>query len=690
MGRFKGKSSSEAKAKRDFVRINPYEIPEKALEVIANICSKNNTDDTNSIIRAVNSELEDKGSNDLSFYEFIDIDHYRKDLYNRDLQNDIKTQLSEITQELLAHENTNDTQVVVAGGFSAGKSSFLNALTGAGDLLPTGIDPCSMVQTYLYCSAKTTEIVVKAINLKDAIVRLDKDVLQSIQHESKSKVYLASVLDKLFVEVPSESLDGFVFIDTPGYNNSDKKNDTNNSTDEETAKDAINRGNVLLWVIDAGAGTIPKKDMECIRDNFLNKGESRKVAIVFNKADKKGEAETEKIVREAYSMVSDLGNAVIDVLGFSSQENRIYYSYRGYSMSRLLQELRNSGNGNSGIQRRLANLEELFNDEIAFASEASEAYKIDKNNLNSQKNEAYKNFQAETDGTKDYVKEITDILVNNYDIILKTAEKLADNGAKVLNGWLEDLNDIYEDEDSKLASHDSVLSKILNSGKKRDRLVDTHNRLVKYDYYNQDYRKEWVERIKVQLERYDEELLKAKYESLENEIERVNKEIEKFRHIATEMLKYRDVVKGTLSAKIREFRATAHKVQDARLDFTQTTDVFTAIRTGSYSDFLNCFVTGVKLTETNPEGYSPLTYAVKMNRTNMVKFLTNNDARLDSEDGRGMNAFLTAVENANGPLIEYFLKEEPSLVDSCSAKGESAKIIAEKNSLGEWYKAKAK
>ncbi|MDE6026470.1 MAG: dynamin family protein [Muribaculaceae bacterium] len=687
MGRFKGKSSSEAKAKRDFVRINPYEIPEKALTVIANICSKSNTDDANPIIQAIREELEKKGKDGLNFYEFIG--QNRRDLYDFDLLADIRKQLSEIVQELLAHENTNDTQVVVAGGFSAGKSSFLNALTGAGNLLPTGIDPCSMVQTYLYCSAKTSDIVVKGINLKDAVVLLDKDVLQSIQHESKSKVYLASVLDKLFVEVPSEQLDGFVFIDTPGYNNSDKKNDTNNSTDEETAKDAINRGNVLLWVIDAGGGTIPKKDMDMIRW-FVNRDESRKIAIVFNKADKKGEAEIRKIVRDAYSMVSDLGEAVIDVFGFSSSENRIYYSHNGYDMSQLLAELRNSGTGNSGIKRREEALLELFYDEIYFANNAKNAYEKDRKDLISQKNEAYKRFQEETDGTKQYVSEITEILINNYDLILKTADKLGGNGAKVLDSWLEDLNDIYDDENSKLASHDSVLSKIINSGKKRDRLVDTHNRLVKYEYYNQDYRREWVERIKVQLERVDEGLLKAEYEGLENAIEAVNKDIEKYKNIASAMTKYCDVVKAILSYKIKEFRSTAHKAQDARLEFNQTTDIFTAIRSGSYSDFLNCFIAGVKLSQTNPEGYSPLTYAVKMNKYDMVKFFIENGARPEATDARGMNAFLTAVENANGSIMDDLLKSDSSLADSYSESGESALKIAERNGVGEWYKSKVR
>ena len=688
MGRFSGKSSVEAKAKRDFVRINPYEIPEIALAVIANICSKSNTDDANPIIQAIKAEFTKEEKNRLNFYEFVDKN--RRDLFNFDLLADIRKQLSEIVEELLAHENTNDTQVVVAGGFSAGKSSFLNALTGAGDLLPTGIDPCSMVQTYLYCSAKTPEIVVKGINLKDAVVLLDKDVLQSIQHESKSKVYLASVLDKLFVEVPSDDqLSGFVFIDTPGYNNSDKKNTTNNSTDEETAKDAINRGNVLLWVIDSGGGTIPKKDMEMIRD-FVQNGDDRRVAVVFNKADKKGEAEIKKIVNDAYSMISDLGDAVIDVLGFSSQENKIYYSYNGYNLLQLLTQLRLSGTGNSGVKKRVETLLELFDDEILFAGAAMDALKKESGELKDRTNEAYKSLENEKEGTKHYIDEIKKRLVKSYDDILKVTQKLAETEAEILNTWIDDLNSIYSDELSKVACHDSVLSKISKSSDNRERLCDRHNRLINYEYYEKDDRQEWVELIKVQLERVDEGLLGAEYEGLANAIESTNKDIEKFKNIGSEMKRYREIIKATIADTIKEFRSKAHKVQDARLSFTHSSDVFEAISSGSYLNFQNCFIYGVKLSESNAEGYSPLTYAVKMNKYDMVKFLIENGARPDALDSRGLNAFLTAVENANGSMMDYLIKTDSSLLNSVSAQGDSAHKIAERNALGDWYKSKVK
>lgn len=681
MGRFSGKSSAATRAKRDFIRINPYEIPEKALAVIANICSKNNTDDANPIIQAIRTELQKKGSDGLDFYEFIE--ENRKELYDFDFLTEIRAKLSNLIQELLAHENTNDTQIVVAGGFSAGKSSFLNALTGAADLLPTGIDPCSMVQTYLYCSAKTNDVVVKAVNLKNAIVQLDKDVLQSIQHESKSKIYLASVLEKLFVEVPSTQLDGFVFIDTPGYNNSEKKNATNNSTDEEVAKDAINRGNVLLWVIDAGAGTIPNRDLEMIRD-FINGGDDRKIAVVFNKADKKGESEIKKIVNDAFSMVSNLGNALIDVFGFSSQENRIYYSHRGYDMPRLLSEFKRSGSGNSGVERCTNQILDLFDEEISFACMAKNEYQKGKTDWISQKNEAFKRYKDEADGTKTYVESLTAIMVDSYDTVLEAAGGLEDNERDILKRLSTSLSKIYDEESCKAFSHDSVLNMISRSQNALDKFIDKHNKLIDYSYYLKDYREEWVEKIKVQLDRVDENL-KDRYQWLEEQVDSSNQEINKFNCIASRMDKYRDTVKAVLNYKIREFRSTAHKVQDARLDFGQTTDVFTAIRTGSYSDFLNCFVAGVKLSDFNSEGYSPLTYAVRMNKYDMVKFLIDNGAAPELSDRRGMNAFHTAVENANGPMVTYFAKLDSSLTDSRSDKGESASAIADKYGLGKWY-----
>lgn len=680
MGRFSGKSSAAAKAKRDFIKVNPYEIPEKALEVISNICQKTNTDDATLILSTLRKELEKKGKNGQNFYEFIET--YRKDLYDMDLVYQIRDLLGKLFTELLAHENTNDTQVVVAGGFSAGKSSFLNTLTGAGNLLPTGIDPVSMVSTYLYCSAKTTDIVVKGINLKDAVVLLDTDILQSIQHESKSKVYLASVLNKLFVEIPSKDLDGFVFIDTPGYNNSDKKNETNNRTDEETALSAVNSGNVLLWVVDAGGGTVPKKDLEII-SNFLNEKEGRKVAIVFNKADKKGEIESKKIVRDAAAQLSKFGAGIIDILAFSSSENRIYYSANGYDMPKLLRILRSSGTGNSGVQRLLEDIEEILDMETMFANAAIRGYEEEKQELIDRKNEAYKYLHDEKEGSKTYVEALTDIMVDSYNHIMGKLDGLDTIATDSLNHWSDSISDIRSTNNGNFITQDNIDRLLAKASTRLNSDIDKFSNARQYTYWRDEDRAEWVDRVKIQLDRLDSQT-EEQCENLENQINETNKEILKYKHIAQQMDHYRDTIKHTLMYAIKTFRQSAHKVQDARLNLDSTSDVFMAIRSGKYSTFTSCFAKGVKLNQFNAEGYSPLTYSVKMGAYDMVRFLIENDANLSANDGRGLNAFLTAVENGHKHIIDMLLKVEPSLSSSTSDKGEDAKKIVERSDFNRW------
>ena len=205
--------------KKQVIKVNPYENPENVLELMANICSAVPSADTNIywniISDAYNKEIGGKSLNDY-------IKENRDNLLNGDFEHDLNKFCRELSWNLATRENTEHTQIVVAGGFSSGKSSFLNRLTNCANLLPTGVEPVSVVKTYLYCSRKNRTISVKGVNQKNVLVNLNPGVLQAIQHAQESNIYLASVLDKLFVEIPSQELDGLVFIDTPGYNNTEK------------------------------------------------------------------------------------------------------------------------------------------------------------------------------------------------------------------------------------------------------------------------------------------------------------------------------------------------------------------------------------------------------------------------------------------------------------------------------------
>ncbi len=78
-----------------------------------------------------------------------------------------------------------------------------------------------------------------------------------------------------------------MFIDTPGYNNSDNTNKENGKKDIDTAIDALQDSDALFWCIDAEAGTISQRDIEMLNQLIDYNDGNYPFVIVFNKMDKK-------------------------------------------------------------------------------------------------------------------------------------------------------------------------------------------------------------------------------------------------------------------------------------------------------------------------------------------------------------------------------------------------------------------
>ena len=679
MGRFANKVSQETKATRSIIKINPYELPERALAIVANICSKHNVDETSVVFNQLYEELNKPIGEYANFWNFIEDN--RQELENIDFSDSFYSLLNELSIELQAHENTSDTQIVVAGGFSAGKSSFLNAITGATNLLPTGIEPVSMVATYLYCSDKVDDVVVKGVNLRDAVVLLDKDVLQSIQHESTSKVYLASVLDKLFVEIPSTELNGFVFIDTPGYNNSDKKNETNNATDEQTAISALDSGNVLLWVVDAGCGTVPNRDKKII-DDYLAKDEARRVVVLFNKADKKGNEEIRLIVEETAKLFESYDDKVVDILGYSSFENKIYYSWRNYTMSQLLGDLRKCGNGNSGVNKILHEIDKLFSIETEFLKFCKDVCNEERKGFVADQNATYKQLGSEKVITKNIVEALKDALIVSYKSLLGGAEKNANVGASILNAFANFYNSVDRWNRTEHVCFEDTLQPIINRGCSiYNNLLNQYNS-ISYNYWNETDRKSLLDNIKNALETRDNQI-KQNYDILGKEAEKKNEEINKLTHILKVLKEYRSRINDILKISISKFQTSDRQVQDCRLPIGNT-DVFAAIKNGCVSDFKLCFAVGVNLEQCSSDGYSPFTFAVKFGNLEMVKFFIENNADPFALDKRGRNVLHTAVENEHVEITQLLVEKYPDLTYSKTIDGNDIKSIKRCSKFENW------
>lgn len=191
-------------------------------------------------------------------------------------------------------------KVAVAGGYSAGKSTFLNCITQSKKLLPTGIEPTSVVLTYVNCSRDNKSVAVRGENVAGNRVLLSTDVLESIRHTSAGQNSVAGVLNKLIVDIPAAAdyMDGIVFIDTPGYDNSASKDVGDASSDRDVALSCFDVADFVLWCVDVQKGTVGESDLKVLKER-KEKGDKRTpYALVVTKSSLKSPGDLVSVMRQ--------------------------------------------------------------------------------------------------------------------------------------------------------------------------------------------------------------------------------------------------------------------------------------------------------------------------------------------------------------------------------------------------------
>lgn len=625
-------NTSFTSERKQIIKVNPYENTENVLALMSNICSATNSADTDVFWNSVGEGMSQKIKGGLNLNDFLE--EHRSTFGDPDFKHHLWDYLTDLSWALDEKQNTEDTQIVVAGGFSSGKSSFLNKITNSANLLPTGTEPVSVVKTYLYCSDKVNKVSVKGVNLNDVLVDLDVSVLQAIQHANKSNVYLASVLDQLFVTIPSKRLNGCVFIDTPGYNNSDRKNDSNGKSDTETALEAFDEGNVLFWFIDSQKPTITTSDLE-----ILKEFEGKKV-IIFNKADKCAPSELRRIVEEAAKMLDHhfSSDEILDVLAYSTLEDKVHYSMKKLTLDQILDRSKRCGNGKSKIEQLKASIVDLFDTEIQISinkirgTDDFEGLEAQYEKAIDDKGEYYQLYQDEKEGTQKLLDIVKDIVQDNYAEILQIA---AGN-----NDYVEGYS-YYKDESRARIYHD-VKAKLK-------------------EYVS--FCKNW----------YDDACAQC-----EDKFNRIARE-EEFQE---KMQIYQQIILDAINLGIKAYRkndsTSSANVESVKLN------VFDCIKRDDYKAFLRCFEEGVDLSKCNADEYNPLTYAVLYGNNMMVRFMLDHDADPSIKDKRGYNAFHTAVENQYRNICKMLLDNAPDLIDSKTDIGESVEDLAQKQPFTQW------
>lgn len=699
----KRKSASMGKKSMSaFLKVNKYENPQTVLDLISHIC-------TSGMDLSVQNEFipyRDEYSKFEEDYSKVNTSEAENPFVNAsisDLTENCEFPCS-IMPILLDHSNFSDAvNVAIGGGYSSGKSSFLNNITGIGAVLPTGIEPVSMINTYISFSDKVTKLIVSGKNCKGHVVKLNREVLDCIQHSSKSKVYVSSVLDELYINIPvskeREYLKGLVFIDTPGYNNSDNANKENGKTDSDTASDALKDSAALFWCIDAEAGTISQRDIEEL-DETIGDKDNYPFVIVFNKMDKKPNDEIVKILKSAEKVCkSKLKIQPIDIIGFSSiGESAIYLlktkkkaTTRGGVMKVLASIFNKMKNGVSNVRSVSYWINELasyFDQEIETCDRMLASLEYKRKKLAKKKAEAFSKSTTSSEEqfsfVNDHLPVVEDVIIKSYDDILNSRDGMIDLFNRAMKGWSKAL-----DREDQWAEKTGFFSDASNLQRQSNNAVKEYNRVMtaveencdEFEFWNTESRKNDLDVIRIAYEFYDsadEDVQDSLEEDYDNTVAS-KKTISIYKSFLQK--KKQEIVRVFTTCcenAIKKNEKRLRALQNIKEE--EETDVFSAIANDNMNRFLDCFSNGVDLTKCNSQGYSPLTYVAKNSNNAMMKFLIDHEVDLSLKDKNGYNALETAAIYHCQDICDLLIRADKGLV----AESQSLTKLAANDRFEKW------
>ena len=661
----KRKGAAMGKQAAQIIKVNKYENPQMALNLISHICTASTKLKLRPCFQPVYDLLCDQMKPDLKKYN----------LKKHNLIDVCNEKVIALEDELVSTMSSS-LKIAVAGGYSAGKSSLLNYLTGIGDLLPTGVEPVSVVNTYLNCVfSPNKRLVIRGENLKDELVLLNDEVLACIQHSSKSKTSIKCVLNKIVIDVSvrDKYLDGITFVDTPGYNNA-----VGQDEDKKTADEAMKKCDAIFWCIDVESGTITKNDLE-----MLKKVQDKPIVILYTKMDKKDVGAVRKIIQDTEKLCAkefDRDKFPLAILSFSCVTRQLYAT-SNTTFSQIIQAVKTkSGSTMSLLSRYSGEIERLLMDEINASNEMIKNYEAKRLELVNDKQEWRKYYQDKKDENSASKGAVEEVILSNYNEIMGCADKRMDYFLKALNGWCEALN-----RETEWADKVGFFSDASDLSRRHSSAIDKYNKLcnsqANYQYYDEEFRTERYNEICTlyddSLDKY-KDVLKEIEDDYQTSIEGRKKEEELVKLLGKYRFQLVATLKDSYNRAVKAVKQHQEKLQ--QIEREQDMNIFSAISGDDYGRFLSCFSQGVDLSVCNNGGFSPLTWAVRSGNNEMVKFFITHDADLSMKDKRGYNALETAVMCHYQDICEMLIEADRSLV----YESQPLVKLADMNTLTKW------
>ncbi|WP_120910281.1 dynamin family protein [Helicobacter pylori] len=275
------------------------------------------------IARILNARIENEGLEeyqsvlDTEFLEFASgVDSLKeKEIALLTLQ-EIKKELQLVASYPSLFQKS---MVAVGGGFSAGKSTFLNNLLGLKLKLPEHMDPTTAIPTYCLKGKKE---VLMGFSQNGGMVELphlafDHQFLKSLGFNLKE------IMPFMLLSAPSVPFEFLCFIDTPGFN---PANQGYTDWDEQASKESLKHAKHILWLISCERGGIESDDLEFLQELYEEEG--KQVFIVLSRADMCTKRQLEEIATKIKETLEDSG---IEFLGIGAYSATRYQEYKEFS-----------------------------------------------------------------------------------------------------------------------------------------------------------------------------------------------------------------------------------------------------------------------------------------------------------------------------------------------------------------------
>ena len=316
----------------------------------------------------------------------------------------------------------NKKRVVVAGRFTAGKTSIINSLMKTN--LPVDTKPTTAIPTQIANLNLENKAIIKTINYPYPKI-INTEILNNLVKEEMNDfpIHIADIIE--YIVINNDFLgDELIIIDTPGFDPADKKN---LDKDKELMEKEFESADAIIWVMDINDGDISRDALEVLKTI-----KDKKLIVVLNKADTKIKVEIEKVVNKVKDTLIKNNISYEEIITMGKNTKRMNFDKNVEILRNLIKDLEVK---EFNIFKEIKEfLDEIYLELIKVEKLMMNSLDIYENFYSMIKKEGYEglkeiyNIDFEDELLKDFAKEVIEI-----------EEELGEKESKIMKMWKLDV-----------------------------------------------------------------------------------------------------------------------------------------------------------------------------------------------------------------------------------------------------------